>query len=233
MNALATIQQSPVALADMTIPQLADAGKALDHAGDLYENTAGICRVLHGLVLLEAKRKLEHGKFMPWVEKEFPRSHREAGRRIRSAEDFMDSLGDKRRAKKLKLDTRVQFDPHQILLGDLATNLTEISAAQLDMSNPLAQAVSAYVDGRSWRQLLLDLGPSPSGGDRSASRQIRDLDEEIEFQKLKAKDQFQNLLVNMEEFFLSKRGKRFELLGDADRQIILGLLIDINKANRK
>ena len=75
--------------------------------------------------------------------------------------------------------------------------------------------------------------PKSSGGDRSAFRKIRDLDEEIEFQKLKAQDQFQNLVVNMEEFFLSKRGNRFELLGDADRQIILGLLIDINKANRK
>ena len=91
-----------------------------------------------------------------------------------------------------------------------------------------------FVNGTSQRSWLdMFAPPKSSGGDRSAFRKIRDLDEEIEFQKLKAQDQFQNLVVNMEEFFLSKRGNRFELLGDADRQIILGLLIDINKANRK
>ena len=91
-----------------------------------------------------------------------------------------------------------------------------------------------FVNGTSQRSWLdMFAPPKSSGGDRSAFRKIRDLDEEIEFQKLKAQDQFQNLVVNLEEFFLSKRDKRFELLGDADRQIILGLLIDINKANRK
>jgi len=142
----------------MTVPQLAEAGKALDRAGDLHENTAGICRLLHGLVLMEAKRKLAHGKFMPWVKKEFPNSHREASRRMKAAAVFLQTLTDKKQLKKLKLDRHVQFDAQRLLLGDLATNLTEISAAQLDMSNPVVQAASAYVGKRSWTQLVLDLG---------------------------------------------------------------------------
>lgn len=192
MKTLATIPQSPVALADMSVPQLAEAGKALDRAGDLHEKTAGTCRILHGLVLKEAKRKLDHGKFIPWVKKEFPNSHREANRRMRAADDFIAVLSDKKQVKKLKLDMPVQFDAQRLLLGDLATNLTEISAAQLDMSNPVVKAASAYVGKRSWTQLLLDLGPAPLGGPRVSldddgepKPRIRRTNDEIEMDDFK------------------------------------------------
>ena len=172
---LATAPATPIALADMAVPQLAEAGKALDRAADLHENNAATCRVLHGLVLLEAKRKLAHGQFMPWVRKNFPASHRDASRRMESARDFIAALSDPKRTRKLKLDRSVHFeitdrgeggksdspvtfDAQQLLLADLASNLDALQEAKLDMANPVVAAASAYVGNRSWNQLLLDLG---------------------------------------------------------------------------
>lgn len=229
---------NPIPLADMSVPQLVEAGQALDRAGDLHENTAGICRLLHGLVLLEAKRKLSHGKFQPWVKKNFPRSYREAVRRMRAAEDFIDALNDAKRRKKLKLDqggksdTPVTFDAQQLLLADLASNLAAVEQAKLDMSNPVVAAAARYVGERSWTQLLLDLGPTAKGGARE-SKEPPDPDQQFEMLQLRANDQYKRLLVDLDEFFLTKRGERFDLIGDHDRMLITGLLADIAKFTKQ
>ena len=230
MKSLATIPQT-LGLAEMSADQLAGTFTKLDAARQHYDNLSGICATLQGLVLIEAKEKVGHGKYGQWLKDHFPKSADTAGRFFRIAEDFLVRSGTKNTPES-KFRTGAEFG-EQLLLSDLANSLQAIQHESLDMGHPIVKSIAAYAAGRSYKQMWLDLGPAPAGGDRSASRQIRDLDEEIEFQKLKAQDQFQNLVVNMEEFFLSKRGNRFELLGDADRQIILGLLIDINKANRK
>lgn len=176
---------STVALADMDVPQLAEAGQALDRAADLHENNAATCRVLHGLVLLEAKRKLAHGKFQPWLKKNFPASFRDAQRRMESARDFMAVLSDPKRVRKLKLDAplaltegkkgksdrSVAFEAQQLLLADLASNLEALQEAKLDMANPVVAAASAYVGKRSWNQLLLDLGDVDGRDGNGGSRE--------------------------------------------------------------
>lgn len=151
-----------IGLSDMSPGELGAAGTALRHAGDLHESSGTICRILEGLVLLEGKAKLPHGKFIPWVEKHWDNAHRIATRRMHVSKDFLAALS----SGKLKLDPQVQFDPVRLLLSDLASNLTELEQAKLDMSNPIVQAADAYASGRSYSQILLDLGPA--GYDRSS-----------------------------------------------------------------
>lgn len=169
-----------VALADMTVPQLAVASEALARAGDLHANSCSICRLLEGVVLLEVKRKLGHGPFGTWVEANFSKSAQHARKRMQLAEAFIAALGD---GRKLRLDARtrtdlrpfyegkasktnpwVRFDPARLLLTDLAQNLTDLVEVKLDMSHPVVKAAETYVAGRSYRQLLLDL-PDGRGGD--------------------------------------------------------------------
>jgi len=201
------VSNDPTALADMSVPQLAEAGKALDRAGDLHENTAGICRLLHGLVLMEAKRKLAHGKFIPWVKTHFSNSYRDAARRMQAAADFLAVISDKKQAKKLKCAMPVTFEAQRLLLGDLATNLTEISAAQLDMSNPVVQAAAAYVGKRSWTQLVLDLGDprENNGGKRTRLNGTkRPTKAEHEYDKAleEAMDWYELGVVDLQECYL-------------------------------
>jgi hypothetical protein len=152
-------------LADMNLPQLTQAQAALGEAQERYDRLSGICAVLRGLVLTEIKHKLPHGRFMTWVQEHFGKTHREATRCMRIADDFTSRLASKKTPEG-KLDTRVQFEAAQLLLGDLASNLAAIEDSKLDMSHPVVATVATYVDGRSYRQLLFDLGPSYTiGGD--------------------------------------------------------------------
>jgi len=204
----------------MTIPQLAEAGKALDRAGDLHENTAGICRLLHGLVLIEAKRKLEHGAFMPWVKEHFPNSYRAAAQRMQAGNDFLATVSDKKLAKKLKCAGPCTFDAQSLLLGDLATNLPEISGAQLDMSNPVVEAASKYIGNRSWTQLLLDLGDARenNGGKRTrlnGTKRRTDPEKEFDDALKKAMDWYKLGLVSLKENYLHSK-RRWEVLPEVE-----------------
>lgn len=211
---------APGTLSDMTVPQLAEAGKALDRAGDLHENTAGICRLLHGLVLIEAKSRLEHGEFMPWVKEHFPNSYRDAARRMQAGNDFLATMGDKKLAKKLKCDRPVTFDAQSLLLGDLATNLTEISASQLDMSNPVVEAASKYIGNRSWTQLLLDLGDARdnNGGSRkrpNGTKRRTGPEKEYDEALKKAMEWYRFGIVNLKECHL-RSNRRWEVLPEVE-----------------
>src|SRR4051812_2052417 len=66
--------QRPAALSDLTPPQLAEAAHGLDRLMAEYDNLSGICATLKGGVLREAKRRLGHGNYRPWLKANFPRS---------------------------------------------------------------------------------------------------------------------------------------------------------------
>ena len=135
-------------LAEMDPEQLASASRSLLAAEERYDRMSGICATLNGLVLLEARRKITHGKFIEWVKTATGRSERDAQRRMRIAESFMESLS------KSKSDTRVVFESaEQMLLEDFAAMLSAEAASPMDESNPVFAAVAEYVDGRSYRAL--------------------------------------------------------------------------------
>ena len=189
---IATIPQT-LGLADMSESQLAETFTKLDATREHYDNLSGICATLQGLVLIEVKEKVGHGKYGHWLESNFPKSHKTANRFQRIAEEFLARAGAKNtpEAKQLKLDTGVQFDnvntSTQLLLTDLAASLSAVRGASLDMSHPMIQAISTYAGGRSYKQMWLDLPPALLGGDHRRRDEdgepvprIRRTDEEIE-----------------------------------------------------
>ena len=219
-----------IPLADMNVPQLAEAGKALDRAADLHENTSAVCRILHGLVLLEAKRKLGHGKFLPWLKKNFPASFRDGQRRMVAARDFIAAISDPKRARKLKCDRHVAFalpdrggdgksdravtiQAQQLLLADLASNYDALQEAKLDMANPIVAAATAYVGKRSWTQLLLDLGPAERGGHHP--RQGPPETPEEKYQR-HAQDQHEKFIETFESVKFRHDDKAFRFATDAE-----------------
>jgi len=149
--------QHPIALIDMTLPQLAEAYNGLDRLEKQYENMSGICATLKGMVLVEAKTKPENkGKFMNWVKENFASAgHRTATRYMRLAEAFMKGL-----------DSTVQFDT---LTRDLAASVEALREFQLDLSHPVVSKVAEWVNGRGSYQLMLDF-PGERGGDTSSHR---------------------------------------------------------------
>ena len=161
-RALSRNGSSPVALVDLTLPQLAEAAHGLERLEREYENMSGICATLKGLVLVEAKKRLGHGKFMPWVKENFV-AHRTATAYMRLAQAFMG-----------KLASTCQF---KTLTKDLAASLTRLRDFQLDLSHPVVSEVAKWVKGRGSYQLMLDFAGS-AGGDTSWSRKKLSPEEE-------------------------------------------------------
>jgi hypothetical protein len=141
-----------VALVDLTVPQLAEAFRGLDQVQQHHERLSGICAIMKGLVLCEAKAKIEHGGFMAWVQENFPRSHKTANQYKRLAEEFG------------RLHPKVQFEN---LRSDLLATLERLEGFQLDLQHPLVREIADWVKGRSAYQLLLELEPGKIGGDTS------------------------------------------------------------------
>lgn len=138
---LAVVQKMPVALVDLNVPQLADACRMLDQCQERYDKLSGICATMRGFVLLEAKRKLAHGKFLPWLAENFKKSRKTAAQDMRLAGECG------------KCRTQVTFET---LGRDLAWTIKEIEAAQIDLKHPLVREIAGWVDGRTRYQLLLD-----------------------------------------------------------------------------
>lgn len=151
----ASSRNGAVALVDMTVPELAAAFRGLDQVQEHHERLSGICAIMKGLVLVEAKTKVGHGGFMAWVKENFPKSHKTAGQYRRLAEEFG------------KLNPKVQFEN---LRSDMLATIERLDGFQLDLKNPLVKQVADWVDGRSAYQLLLELGPCGRGGDTSSHR---------------------------------------------------------------
>lgn len=234
-NELATTPAG-LPLADMNIPQLTQAQAALGDAQQRYDRLSGICAVLRGLVLTEIKHKLPHGKFMNWVDDSFGKTHREATRCMRLAEDFTARIASKKTPEG-KLDTRVHFEAQQLLLGDLAANLAAIEDAKLDMSNPVVSTVAAYVDGRSYRQMLLDLGSPRLGGDtrpvdpktgERINHERKGLDERLEIARILAKDRLKAVVNGLAEL-LDNPATGYALLSKPDQEVLRGAFIDYGR----
>ena len=62
---LTTIPQT-LGLAEMSEAQLAETFTKLDATREHYDNLSGICATLQGLVLIEVKEKVGHGKYQLW-----------------------------------------------------------------------------------------------------------------------------------------------------------------------
>src|SRR5579864_2504171 len=86
--ALARIDAMPIALADLTVPELGEAFIRLDQIERDGEKISGICAVLKGLVLVEVKAKIGHGKFIPWMKEHFRKSPRSGNNYMRLAAEF-------------------------------------------------------------------------------------------------------------------------------------------------
>ena len=153
-SSLEILPPHPIALADLTIPQLEKTHDQLFDLEQLHNNMSGSCAVLRGLVLGEVKHKLPHGQFMPWVKGRYKKSHRSATVYMRLARSFMEQS---------KLAERCQF---ALLLQGVGETLSQIETLKLDLRHPMVAKVVQWVNGRSAHQLLLDF-PSERGGDNT------------------------------------------------------------------
>lgn len=153
-SSLEIVPPAPVALADLTLPQLEQTHDQLLDLEVLHNNMSGSCAVLRGLVLHEVKHKLPHGKFMPWVKARYKKSHRSATVYMRLARTFVEQS---------KLAERCQF---ALLLQGVSETLSQIETLKLDLRHPMVAKVVGWVNGRSAHQLLLDY-PSERGGDNT------------------------------------------------------------------
>lgn len=147
---IAVLKQSPVALGDMNVPQLAEACHMLDACQERYNKLSGICAAMRGLVLTEAKRKIEHGYFTAWIAKNFKKTKKTAAEDMRIAREFA------------KSNPRVTFET---LGRDLATTVAELEEAQIDLKHPLVRHVAEWVGDRTRYQLLLAF-PASRGGNQ-------------------------------------------------------------------
>jgi hypothetical protein len=154
-----------VPLADMTVPQLGDAFAMLDTIGSHHDNAHTICRLLQGLVLMEVKRKLPHGKYTDWLTARFPKSVRTGRNCFRAAEDFIVQLQRGKTAKRCRFEKGAL----DLLRQNLADTLQQLEKAKLDLEHPLVRAAAIYADGRSFSQIMLDLGPAVGSYDRSVA----------------------------------------------------------------
>jgi hypothetical protein len=161
--ALIKVEPSPLALADMNVDQLGASYEMLDRIASEHDNANTVCRLLQGLVLTEAKRKLPHGEFGKWLKGNFPKSQDTAGRCMRASEDFIQKLS------RGKFRSTAEFDPRtavDLLRNDLKATLERLSKVRLDLAHPLVRAAQIYAKGRSFYQLCLDLGPADRGGNQ-------------------------------------------------------------------
>lgn len=161
----------PVALVDLNVPQLADACRLLEQCQERYDKLSGICATMRGFVLLEVKRKLAHGHFLPWLADNFGKTRKTAAQDMRVARE----CGKSR--------PRVTFET---LGRDLASTIKELENAQVDLEHPLVREIAGWVDGRTRYQLLLDY-PAEMGGDTSKHpRKARSTEEELHDETLEA-----------------------------------------------
>jgi Protein of unknown function (DUF3102) len=138
----------PIALKDLSVPQLTEAFGGLDRLEKGYDNMSGICATLKGLVLIEVKVKLPHGSYGKWLEANFEQNKKTAERYCSLARAF------------IKSDSAVAF---QTLTHDLASSVDELKKFQLNLSHPAVAQVSKWVAGRGAYQLMLDFEVTSGG----------------------------------------------------------------------
>ena len=215
-NALTIMAPAPIALVDLSLPQLAEAYDGLDRLEKEYENMSGICATLKGLVLLEAKTKPElKGRFKQWVIDSFPKSYKTATRYMRLAEAFG------------KSDSTGTF---QTLTRDLASSVEALRQFQLDLSHPVVARIAQWVDGRGAYQLMLDFVGS-RGGDTSAHRKKLSLDEQHEKFLADCKADFEAAVVALDALH-SKELWKAPSISDAHRETAADLFAEMTRKLR-
>src|SRR5438552_439072 len=70
--------QHPIALVDLNVPQLIEAGTMLDECQARYDKLSGICGTMRGFVFIELKRKVGHGHFLPLLAASFSKTRKTA-----------------------------------------------------------------------------------------------------------------------------------------------------------
>jgi hypothetical protein len=139
----------PIALKDLSVPQLTEAFGGLDRLEKGYDNMSGICATLKGLVLIEVKVKLDHGKYEAWLKENFTGGKTTAWKYMGLGKAFA------------KSSPRGTFET---LTRDLASSVEALKEFQLDLSHPVVALISKWAAGRSAYQLMLDFevtsGPS-------------------------------------------------------------------------
>jgi hypothetical protein len=175
-KAIALPKNGTVALSDMNVPQLTAANTMLDRIAGNHDHAHTTARLLQGVTLLEIKRRLHHGEWGPFLKKSFDKSQDSAGRYIRAAEDFLAKLQDAkfRKRAEFNLDAAVS-----LLRQDLGKTLEQLEDSKLDLSNPIVQLAAFYAGGRSFNQLLLELGDAQRGGKRTAGKKLKKSRDEI------------------------------------------------------
>lgn len=143
------VAMPPVALADMTLPELGEAFTRLTIVEEGCERLSGIVATLKGLMLMEAKAKLPHGEYLPWLQKHFGKTRKTAAQYVRLARGFSE------------MSPEVTFE---ILHRDLSISVQDLEANKLDLSHPIVAQIAEWTDGKSSTQLMLDLGPARLGG---------------------------------------------------------------------
>ncbi len=149
---LSTNGTHPVALVNLNVLQLVEAGTMLDQCQARYDKLSGICGTMRGGVFTELKRKVGHGHFLPILAQSFSKTRKTAAQDMRLWAEFC------------KCNPRVTFET---LGRDLATTVQEIERSNIDLRHPLVRDIAGWVDGRTRYQLLLDF-PGSTGGDTSA-----------------------------------------------------------------
>lgn len=137
---LALVEARPptMQLADMTADQLGEMAVQLHSARDKAEGFSGLCATLDGLVLAEAKKRIGHGGFKPWLEERFPKAYRTAALYMQLGKAFVKSA------------PKCTFEQLTLALMDGAQ---DFSGEALDLAHPTVSAVSKWVKGRSFYQL--------------------------------------------------------------------------------
>lgn len=206
------IQKSPsasTALVDMTLPQITEACTQLEWVEEKCSTVSGICAVLQGLLLRQAKEKLGHGEFIPWVNANFKKTKKTSAQRMRLAAEFA------------KSNPRLHFSD---LAKSLGNSLQNLEANKLDMKNPIVAQVAEWTAGKSCYQLLLDLAPPERGGWQGGSKGKLVLEDTLE---AKALDIWKPTISDLEFHGLDR--KNWMHLPQAELLRLRDVLIDLSK----
>jgi len=125
-------------LTDMSPADMGTMLHGLDQARAQYESLSGACATLAGLVCIEAKARLKHGEYLPWLKTHLKKHRDTAADYVNVAKVF------------LKCRPMTTFDQLTLALMDGAQS---VSVVTLDRTHPIVDAVCKWTNGRTFYQL--------------------------------------------------------------------------------
>lgn len=127
-----------VTLGEMDPQQLGTMLGGLHGARARFESLSGACATLAGLVCIEAKKRLAHGGYLPWLQTHLGKSREMASRYSSVAREF------------LKCQPKLTFEQLSLALMDQAQ---EMGGEALDLTHPMVRAVADWTKGRTFYEL--------------------------------------------------------------------------------